>query len=251
MPAGHSPDGPGRPRVTAAVLAGGVGARMGTGRPKQLMPLAGRPVIEHSIAAFCAAPEVDDVIVLMVEEHLPEVEKIVSDPGYAKVRQVLPGGADRTRTSWAAIQAIADRRDDDLVLLHDAVRPLVTTATISACVAALGTAGAVGVAVPSSDTVVRVVPGRGGDAIADVMDRSALRRMQTPQCFRLGVVRRAYERALADPGLVATDDCGVVLRYLPDEEVRVIAGTEANIKVTHPGDIEVAEALLRRQGRPA
>ncbi|PSK97058.1 2-C-methyl-D-erythritol 4-phosphate cytidylyltransferase [Murinocardiopsis flavida] len=246
MPAGPSPDGPRRPRVTAAVLAGGVGARMGAGRPKQLMPLAGRPVIEHSIAAFCAAPEVDDVIVLMVGDHVPEVEKIVSDGGYAKVTRVLPGGADRTATSWAAISAVAGG-DDDLLLLHDAVRPLVAPATIGACVAALGTAGAVGVAVPSNDTVVRVAPGAaGGDSVAEVVDRSSLRRMQTPQGFRLGVVRRAYELALADPGLAATDDCGVVLRYLPGEEVRVIAGTEANIKVTHPGDIEVAEALLRR-----
>lgn len=241
-----------RPRVTAAVLAGGIGVRMGAPRPKQLLPLAGRPIIEHSIAAFCAAPEVDDVIVLMVPDHIGEIEKLVAERGLAKVSAVLPGGATRTETSWAALRALDSGADGDLVLLHDAVRPLVRPRTISACVAALADAGAVGVAVPSSDTVVEVeTPDAGtgggqGPVIRSVPPRASLRRMQTPQGFRLGVVRRAYEQALADPGLAATDDCGIVLRYLPGQQVRVVDGEETNIKVTNPGDVEVAEVLLRR-----
>jgi len=236
------------PHVTAAILAGGVGARMGGPLPKQLLPLAGRPIIEHSIAAFQAAPEVDEIAVFMVPEHLPEVERIVKDSGAGKVSAVLPGGATRTESSTAALRAVAGRGDGDLLLIHDAVRPLVAGATIGAVVEALlAGAGAVGVAVPSSDTVVRVAAGPGGtETVAEVPPRSELRRMQTPQGFRLGVLRRAYGLALADPALVATDDCGVVLRYLPGEPVRIVAGTESNIKVTHPGDVEVAEALLRR-----
>lgn len=236
-----------RPRVIAAVLAGGVGARMGASSPKQLLPLAGRPVIEHAIAAFEACPDVDEIIVLMVREHLEYVRGLVAEAGFDKVGAVLPGGATRTDTSVAALAAMEHAADTDLVLLHDAARPLVRPATISACVAALREAGAVGVAVPSSDTVVRVAPGRsGGQVIAQVPPRDELRRMQTPQGFRLGVARRAYELAVADPDLVATDDCGVVLRYLPEEEVRIVPGEEGNIKVTNPGDIEVAETLLRR-----
>ncbi|MFC4560601.1 2-C-methyl-D-erythritol 4-phosphate cytidylyltransferase [Nocardiopsis mangrovi] len=247
-PSGPAPGRPARPRVTAAVLAGGVGVRMGGSRPKQLLALDGRPVIEHSIAAFCAAPEVDDVIVLMVADHVGEVAEIVAAGGHHKVSAVLAGGATRTATSVAALDALAGRDDGDLVLLHDAVRPLVDRRTVADCVAALGEAGAVGVAVPSADTVVEVTRGSGGaEVIRHVPPRDSLRRMQTPQGFRLGVIRRAYARALADPGLVATDDCGVVLRYLPEEEVRVIPGTESNIKVTHPGDIEIAESLLRRR----
>ncbi|GAA4957227.1 hypothetical protein GCM10023224_48880 [Streptomonospora halophila] len=239
----HAPAGA-RPHVTAAVLAGGVGARMGGGRPKQLLPLAGRPVLEHAAAAFCAAPEVDDVIVLMVPEHRAEAEEIAARLG--GVSAVLPGGASRTETSVAALRALEHRGDGDLVLLHDAARPLVTPGVVGACVGALASAGAVGVAVPSGDTVVEVSAGSGGaEVLRDVPPRSSLRRMQTPQGFRLGVVRRAYRKALADPALVATDDCGVVLRYLPEEEVRIIAGDEANIKVTNPGDVEIAETLLR------
>lgn len=240
------------PRVIAAVLAGGVGARMGAPTPKQLLPLAGRPIIAHAIGAFEACPDVDEVLVLMVAEHVGRVEDIVAESGFTKVSRVLPGGATRTETSCAALAAMGDAADTDLALLHDAARPLVGSATISACVSALDQAGAVGVAVPSSDTVVSVAPGRtGGEVIAEVPARSELRRMQTPQGFRLGVLRRAYDLAMADPGLVATDDCGVVLRYLPEEEVRIVPGTETNIKVTNPGDVEVAETLLRRMHAPA
>ncbi|GAB3734641.1 IspD/TarI family cytidylyltransferase [Nocardiopsis nanhaiensis] len=239
------------PRVIAAVLAGGVGARMGDASPKQLLPLDGRPIIEHSIAAFEASPEVDEIVVLMVDTWIGRVEDIVADAGFRKVTKVMPGGATRTDTSYAALSAMASAADSDLALLHDAARPLVRSATVAACVSVLGEAGAVGVAVPSSDTVVRVAPGRtGGEAVTATPDRSQLRRMQTPQGFRLGVARRAYELAMADPALVATDDCGVVLRYLPEEEVRIVPGEESNIKVTNPGDVEVAETLLRRSRAP-
>ena len=235
------------PRVIAAVLAGGVGARMGDASPKQLLPLDGRPIIEHSIAAFEASPEVDEIVVLMVDTWIGRVEDIVADAGFRKVTKVMPGGATRTDTSYAALSAMASAADSDLALLHDAARPLVRPATVAACVSALGEAGAVGTAVPSGDTVVRVAPGRtGGEAIVATPDRAQLRRMQTPQGFRLAVARRAYELAMADPSLVATDDCGVVLRYRPEEEGRIVSGEESNIKVTNPGDVEIAEALLRR-----
>src|SRR5699024_5454783 len=144
--------------------------------------------------------------------------------GFTKVTRVLPGGATRTETSNAALEAMSGASDHDLALLHDAARPLVRPTTISACVEALDEASAVGVAVPAGDTVVRVAPGRtGGETVTGVPPRAELRRTQPPQGFRLGVVRRAYGLAMADPGLVATDDCGVVLRYLPDEEVRIVS----------------------------
>ena len=240
------------PRVIAAVLAGGVGVRMGAHTPKQLLPLAGRPIIAHAIDAFEVCPDVDEVLVLMVAEHVGRIEDLVAASGFTKVSRVLPGGETRTETSCAALAAMGTAADTDLALLHDAARPLVRPATISACVSALSEAAAVGVAVPSSDTVVRVAPSRtGGEAIAEVPARSELRRMQTPQGFRLGVIRRAYDLATADPDLVATDDCGVVLRYLPEEEVRIVPGEETNIKVTNPGDVEVAETLLSRLHAPA
>ncbi|GAA4914157.1 IspD/TarI family cytidylyltransferase [Streptomonospora salina] len=249
--AGTRPQAGARAHVTAAVLAGGVGARMGGGSPKQLLPLAGRPVLEHALAAFCAAPEVDDVIVLMVPEHLDEAREIADRTCPDRVSAVLPGGADRTATSAAALRALEHRGDDDLVLLHDAARPLVTPEVIGRCVGALAEADAVGVAVPAGDTVVEIAPDSGGaEVLRNVPPRASLRRMQTPQGFRLGVVREAYRRALAAPGLAATDDCGVVLDYLPDAQVRIVPGDESNIKVTNPGDVEIAETLMRVRGGP-
>ncbi|PRY01456.1 IspD/TarI family cytidylyltransferase [Allonocardiopsis opalescens] len=237
-------------RTIAAVLAGGVGARMGHHRPKQLLELAGRPIIEHSVAAFDQAEAVDDVVVLMVGDHLTEAERIAAR--YTKVRRVLAGGTDRTRTSWLAITAAADVAKSAgippervNVLLHDAVRPLVDTATIDRCVAALRRHRAVGVAVPSTDTVIEVRADDDGEVITQVPDRSRLRRVQTPQGFHLTTVQRAYRLAMADPGLLATDDCGVVLRYLPEVGVHVVPGSESNLKITTPGDLAVAEALLR------
>ncbi|GAB3485935.1 2-C-methyl-D-erythritol 4-phosphate cytidylyltransferase [Nocardiopsis coralliicola] len=236
------------PHVTAAVLAGGVGARMGGPLPKQLLPLAGRPVLAHSLAAFEAAPEVDEIVLVMAPGHRPAAERIAAEQGCSKVTAVLEGGETRTGSSVAALSAVADRGDGDLLLIHDAVRPLVHAGTVRAVVAALDADGAAGVGVPASDTVVHVEQcGDGTEAITAVPDRTLLRRMQTPQGFRLGVLRRAYARALQDPELVATDDCGIVLRYLPGERVALVRGTEDNIKITHPGDIEVAEALLSQR----
>ncbi len=126
------------------------------------------------------------------------------------------------------------------VLLHDAARPLVDQRISTDCVAALGEHDAVGTAVPSSDTIVFAE----GGVMSHVPPRERLWRCQTPQCFRLSVISRAHELAAADPGFAPTDDCGVVLRYLPDVDVHIVLGSERNIKVTYPHDLAVAEALL-------
>jgi ribitol-5-phosphate 2-dehydrogenase (NADP+) / D-ribitol-5-phosphate cytidylyltransferase len=235
-----------RLRSVAVVLAGGVGQRVGMNTPKQLVEIGGRPIIEHTIALFDAAPEIDEVIVLMTPGHTAEVAAIVARGGYGKVTRVLEGGASRLETTWRALQALGDEECD--VLLHDAVRPLLEPRIITECVRALSAHRAVEVAIPSSDTVLVAAPAEGGEVVGDVPDRTRLRRAQTPQCFRLSVIRRAFERAMADPGFAerpATDDAGVVLRYLPEVPVFLVAGSERNMKVTHPIDLAIADRLLR------
>lgn len=227
--------------TVGVVLAGGLGRRLGGPMPKQLLHLAGRPIIEHSLDAFEAADAVDEILVVMAPGYVPEARKIVGARGYTKVTQVLAGGAERTESTARALEAIGDAPADTKVLLHDAVRPLVRTQVIADCAAALETYEAVAVAVPSSDTVVVV----DSDVIVATPDRATLRRQQTPQGFRLGTIRAAYDRARADPAFTTTDDCGVVLRYLPDVPIHVVPGSEDNIKITHPADLAVAEQLLR------
>ncbi|MEV6982639.1 bifunctional cytidylyltransferase/SDR family oxidoreductase [Sphaerisporangium sp. NPDC051017] len=241
-----------RRRVVGVVLAGGVGRRMGHGRPKQLLKLGGRTIIEHTLAVFERAPEIDEVVVLMAPGFTAEAERIVARGGFRKVRQVVEGGATRTESTWRALQALGTDECD--VLLHDAVRPLVEPRIISDCVKALRTHSAVNVAIPSSDTILVAAPGPSGEVIREIPDRSLLRRVQTPQGFRLSVIREAYERAWRDPdfaGRPATDDCGVVLRYLPDVPIHIVPGSERNMKVTHPVDVHIAEKLIELASRAA
>jgi 2-C-methyl-D-erythritol 4-phosphate cytidylyltransferase len=128
------------------------------------------------------------------------------------------------------------------VLLHDAARPLVDQRIIADCVASLEVHDAAGVAVPASDTIVITDNG----VMHSVPPRETLFRCQTPQCFRLPVITRAHELAAADPGFSPTDDCGVVLRYLPDVRVHIVPGSERNIKITYPQDLAIAETMLAR-----
>jgi 2-C-methyl-D-erythritol 4-phosphate cytidylyltransferase len=229
-------------RTVAVVLAGGSGERFGMAVPKQLLPLAGRPMIEHSVAAFEQAPGVDRILVVMAAGHAHQVRALLSAGGYAKLSKIIDGGSTRTESTRRAIAELGDEECD--VLFHDAARPLVSQQIIAGCVAALAGHRAVGVAIPSADTIAVVSEG----VMTSMPRRDSLARCQTPQGFRLSVIRRAYQLADADPGfdgLPATDDCGIVLRYLPELGVRVVPGSERNIKITYPRDLAIAESLIR------
>jgi ribitol-5-phosphate 2-dehydrogenase (NADP+) / D-ribitol-5-phosphate cytidylyltransferase len=231
-------------RTVAVVLAGGGGQRFGGGKPKQLRTLAGRTLLEHSVAAFEQAPGVDEILVVMAAGFTGAARRILRAGGYAKISEVIEGGPARPDSSRRAIAAVGGDATQCNVLLHDAARPLLGQQIIADCLRALDADQAIGVAVPSSDTIVEV-----RDAIMTGMPRrETLQRCQTPQGFRLSVIRKAYELADADPhftAFAATDDCGIVLRYLPDVPIRVVPGSERNIKITYPSDLDVAEALLR------
>lgn len=237
-----------RPTI-AVVLAGGTGSRMGAGIPKQLLEVGGKPVIRHTLEAFEAAPEVDLILVVMAEGYADAVRAIAEAAGVTKLAGVIGGGATRSDSSRAAVAWVEARlgpEADCKLLLHDAARMLVSGGIIAEVVAALDRHGAVGVAVAASDTVVEVRGEGGEEFVAAVPERAVLRRVQTPQGFRLPVIRAAYAAADAEPDFRATDDCSVVLRFLPHVPVRVVAGEERNLKVTEPLDLVVAEALLER-----
>jgi 2-C-methyl-D-erythritol 4-phosphate cytidylyltransferase len=192
------------------------------------------------VAAFEAAPGVDEILVVMARGYTGPAEELLA--GYRKLTGVVEGGVRRPDSTRVALAAIAARAagEDCGVLLHDAARPLVDQRIIADCVAALAVHEAAGVAVATSDTIVIAEDG----VMHSVPPRERLFRCQTPQCFRLSVISRAHELAAADPGFAPTDDCGVVLRYLPEVKVHLVPGSERNIKVTYPHDLAVAEALL-------
>lgn len=227
-------------RVTAAILAAGSGVRFGSDNPKQLLKLAGKTVLEHTIAAFETVEEVDEIMIVTMESLVPTVREIAAGSGATKVGRILIGGVTRNDSTKAALAALADQ-EDGILLTHDAVRPFVDPRIIRECIEALDEVQAVDVAIPSADTIIEVDHIR----IQGIPERGRLRRGQTPQGFRLPTLRAAYEQASADPDFTATDDCGVVARYLPDVEIRVIEGSESNIKITHPIDVYLADKLFQ------
>lgn len=227
-----------RPTV-AVILAGGTGSRIGLNIPKQLLKVAGKTILEHTIALFDEAEGVDEVFVLMTPAFVADAQAIVDRAGFTRVRPVVAGGTTRSETTQIALELLgsADRN----VLFHDAVRPLLEEHTITACVDGLEDYEAIDVAIPSADTVVVT----DGTCITEIPSRDLLRRGQTPQGFRVSVIRRAYELASQDPDFAATDDCGVVLKYLPEVPIFVVDGSEQNLKITHPIDVFIADKLFQ------
>lgn len=235
-----------RPRKTVAViLAAGSGVRSRFSRPKQLMKLAGRPVIAHALERFQRHEGIDEIAIVTSQACLDPIEQLVTGGAFPKVARVLLGGNERYESSLAAIDAYAeDAQGHDLKLLfHDAVRPLVSQRAIGEVLAALDYYDAVDVALSVADTVILADPVT--DTISDLADRDRVRLGQTPQGFSYDLIREAYARALKDPDFTTTDDCGVVLKYAPEAPVFVVEGEAANMKLTWPDDLLVLDKFVQ------
>ena len=228
-------------RAVAVVLGGGAGNRFGAAMPKQLLTLGGKTLVEHCVTAFASAPGIDEVLLVMPAAYAAEAKKLVGD----QVSAIIEGGVTRSDSVRNALAYLLLRNPPETtgVLFHDAARPLVSQQIIAGCVTALQTHDAAGTAVPCSDTIIVTTDG----VVSHVPPRQTLFRAQTPQCFRLSVIAKAHQLAAADPDFTPTDDCGVVLRYLPGTPVHIVQGSESNIKITYPGDLAIAEALLRAE----
>ncbi|MBR4772829.1 MAG: 2-C-methyl-D-erythritol 4-phosphate cytidylyltransferase [Bacteroidales bacterium] len=225
----------------AVVLAGGTGSRFGSPVPKQFLQLSGRAVIEYSIEVFNGHSAIDEVAVVVHPDWRDEMERIIGRNHWGKMTKVIDGGSERYMSSLNAIMAYIDYPDDTNLLLHDAARPMVSMQIVDHVVDALRTHEAVGVAVPSTDTVWEVHPditeNDVGRFVARIPERRLMWRAQTPQAFRLPLIRDAYQRALQDPMFQATDDCGVVRKYMPSTKIYVVEGLEKNRKITFAEDL--------------
>ena len=233
----------------AVVLAGGTGSRMGTSVPKQFLPLAGKTMIEHSIETFCSHLAIDEVAVVIHPDWRGRMEEIVAEGRWEKLKKIIDGGSERYMSSLNAIMAYIDEPDDTNLLLHDAARPWVSKEIVDRVVAAIQHHEAVGVAVPSTDTVWEVHPDMNDQClmysdqcsvprfVARIPERKLMWRAQTPQAFRLPLIRDAYQRALQDSQFQATDDCGVVRKYMRGIKIAVVEGDERNRKITFKEDL--------------
>jgi 2-C-methyl-D-erythritol 4-phosphate cytidylyltransferase len=228
--------------VRAAVLvpAGGAGTRLG-GVAKPFLELAGEPLLVHTLRPFIACPEVVAIVVALPQAlaEAPPAWLLGLDERIL----VVAGGRERGDSVRRALEAAP--ADADLVLVHDAARPLATMDLVQRTIAAAARGECVIAAVRVTDTIQEVDSDR---RIVATPDRSRLWQAQTPQGFPRAVLAEAYRRATAD-GHSATDDAALVTRY--GGTVRVIEGEPENIKVTYAADLTVAEVLLRNRARAA
>lgn len=229
-------------RNIAIILAGGQGSRFGSSLPKQLVKLAGKTIIEHTLDVFQNSDCIDEIAIVSNPDYIVNIEYIVNNNNYFKLKKILSGGKERSDSSIAAIRAYENESDEVNLIFHDAVRPFVSLAIIQSVVEALKKYNAVDVAVVTTDTIIEIDENK---FISAVPNRSVLRRSQTPQAFKLSTIRDAYDIALKDTNFQATDDCGVVLKYLPSNKIFVVEGSETNIKITYELDMFIAEKLCQ------
>ena len=229
----------------AILLAGGSGQRFGADRPKQFVRIGERTVLEHSLAAFEQSPHIDAILIVSHPQHLDEVRELLPSSQHPKLLTIVAGGAERQDSTLNALRALTQITDSPLeqirILIHDAVRPAVSQSIIERVCTALHTHQAANLVVPVTDTLLEV---NDNGTTAAMPSRARFRRVQTPQGFHAATLQHAYDVALTDPNFQATDDCGVVFRYLPEVEIALVEGEQRNIKLTYPEDLHVLYHLL-------
>ena len=229
----------------AILLAGGSGQRFGADRPKQFVRIGERTVLEHSLAAFEQSPHIDAILIVSHPQHLDEVRELLPSSQHPKLLAVVAGGAERQDSTLNALRALTQITDSPLeqirILIHDAVRPAVSQNIIERVCTALHTHQAANLVVPGTDTLLEV---NDNGTTAAMPSRARFRRVQTPQGFHAATLQHAYDVALTDPNFQATDDCGVVFRYLPEVKIALVEGEQRNIKLTYPEDLYVLHHLL-------
>ena len=219
----------------------GSAEKTGTSR-KQFMLLDGSPILVHTVRKFAALPRVSEIVVAVRAEDLEWVGGMLARDLAGKAVRVVEGGNSRQQSVGNALNAIA--ADSDLVAVHDAVRPFIEAETIDKVLDEAAETGAAIVGVPAVDTVKQVIRGTSHVRIRSTLPREKLVMAQTPQVFRYELLKRAFEMARAD-GFTGTDESSLVERL--DVEVSVVMGSDRNIKITKPGDMDLANLYFRSE----
>ena len=222
--------------VAVVIPAGGAGTRLGGRTPKQFLKVGGVPILAATVRHFVSHPDVDTIVVAAPATLVDRTERLLRAHSRGTRLTVVAGGAERQESVWCGLRSVP--LDSEIILVHDAVRPFITRALIDAVVRAARDAGAAICALPIAETVKRV----RGDVVETTIDRSGLWTVQTPQGFRAALLREAHEQARRD-GVLGTDDAMLVERL--GQPVKVVRGSEANVKITTPEDLRRARASQR------
>jgi 2-C-methyl-D-erythritol 4-phosphate cytidylyltransferase len=218
-------------------------------QPKQFLALDGIPILIHSLRAFASVARVTAIYVAVRKTEIERVQAQITEYAdryrFAGRVRVVEGGDNRQESVSHALAALPAEADD-IVLVHDAVRPLIDAATIDRTIDAVIEHGAAIVGLPAVDTIKQVERTAHGALITSTIPREFVVLAQTPQGFRYGLLKGAFAEAMAD-GFVGTDEASVVERA--GHPVAVVHGSQVNLKITQPGDLELAEFYMRQRNR--
>ncbi len=221
--------------VSAIIVAAGSSRRMGF--DKLFTPLAGKPVVWHSLKAFSDAKEIGEVIIVAREDRVEEFQALIDREKLPKVSRVIAGGAERHLSVWMGLQAI-ESESSEFVAIHDGARPLTTPKLIRACLDMARQHGAACCASPIPDTVKRASVEQ---MVAESVERTGLWAMQTPQVFSSGLILQAYAALMAKHEMV-TDEVSAVQRF--GKKIALLKNEDWNFKITFPHDLDLAEHVL-------
>lgn len=223
------------------ILAGGSGTRMGSDIPKQFIDIYGKPMIIHTIESFDVNSEIDKIIVVCKDEWQEDLKIWIRKYGLNKVTNIVNGGSTRQESVYNALKMLeAECKDDDIVVIHDAARPLISQRIINENIVAAKKFGAVDTVIPSADTIVKSID---QITINEVPKRSELYLGQTPQSFTYKLIMDSHKKSIEDKTSNATDDCQLVLAL--NKDVHLVKGDKLNFKVTTFEDLLLLKSVIK------
>jgi 2-C-methyl-D-erythritol 4-phosphate cytidylyltransferase len=236
-------------KVIVIIPAAGLGTRMSAGaakpsdppRSKQFAELGGVPILIHTLRRFAASPQVSDFYVALRKAEIKEFQPRLKQEDFAERVHLVEGGENR-QSSVANALAQVKASAEDIVLVHDAVRPFVDDSVINNVIAAAKKHGAAIAGIPAVDTIKQVDRTAQGAIITSTIPRERIVQAQTPQGFKYSIIKKAFDEAIADH-FTGTDEASLVERS--GHEVAVVMGSPRNIKITTPGDMQLAEFYLK------
>lgn len=223
---------------SAIIVAAGKGSRMGPNKDKLFLEVAGRPVVAHTWARFNHATCVDEIVLVVRDTMQPAFEELAAQFHFTKPYHLVIGGKERQDSVWNGLQALSPGAE--IVAIHDGARPCTAEQLIAETILAAHETGAAVAGQRVTDTIKE---SDDGTWISRTVDRSRLWAVQTPQCFRVEIIRRALATVRAK-GLIVTDDTAACEQI--GHGVKLVESTAPNPKVTRPGDLAYVEALLRQ-----
>jgi len=232
-------------KITAILPAAGLGTRMGAETPKQFLELEGSPILIHSIRRIASCELVTEIIIATRAEEVAKLAERLHSEKFRQTVRVVKGGDTRQESVAAALKQVAE--GTEIVLVHDAVRPFVTREQIARVIEEARSCGAAILGIPAMDTVKEVKRTSLPEDVALItmtVPRERVVLAQTPQAFRTKILKDAFARAEAD-GVNASDEAGIVERL--GQEVHVVLGSEKNMKITKPADLDLAKFYFRQE----